>query len=101
MVHDSQFLTDLRTAGDVRVWELNNINLLTDLNYNLTRHSVELNQRTIYSAAVRITPDNHLTFYVGVQAGAGINPGTDILWINADPSNPRLMDDSVPAFFSP
>ena len=88
--------------GNVRVWELTNINLLTDINYNLTRHGVNMHDRMIYNASVRIDDQNELSVRMWLSAG----PNTrrlfnDTIWVSADEDNPGLMDNSVPQLRRP
>ena len=41
--------------GDIQVWELTDINLLTTLNHTLGRHDINMNDRMIYNVSVQIS----------------------------------------------
>ena len=83
--------------GNVRVWELTNVNRLTDLNFQLEQNGVNLHERMIYRASVTIDRYGFLTVKVHVSTERDSRQLFDqIVWVSADETNPGLMDNSVP-----
>ena len=83
--------------GDIRDWELTDINLLTTLNHTLERNQVDLNDRMIYNASVQISVDNSLTVQVWLSSGQNARRHVNnFIWVSADQNNPGLQDNSVP-----
>lgn len=83
--------------GDIRVWELTDINLLTTLNHTLSRHEINMFDRMIYNASVQISAGNILTVQVWLSSGQTARQHVNnVLWVSADQNNPGFQDDSVP-----
>ena len=83
--------------GDIRVWELTDINLLTTLNHTLGRHDINMFDRMIYNASVQISAGNILTVQVWLSSGQNARQHVNnVLWVSADQNNPGYQDNSVP-----
>ena len=83
--------------GDIQVYELTDINLLTTLNHTLRRHEINMFDRMIYNVSVQISAQNIVTVQAWLSSGQNARQHVNnVLWVSADQNNPGFQDDSVP-----